>query len=267
MFPLIIMDMRRFSPFRLVYLLFSVFMCVVFIAGIRSFIVIPEQARVARAEIEEMLRKNQEEAERKRQYSLEQAEKRRLEAEAAEAAKPKRLSELYTDASEMRITGIGDSVMLAALPQLYERFPNGYFDAVFGRTLFEGRSTVYALEESGELGEAIVYSLTTNSYVEEADIEDLIAHSAGRPTFWITTYGVSNDSNAKMRNVTSRYDNAYMIEWENLAMQHISEWILPDGLHPNEEGSRAYAQLICDTITHELLYVPDHRKERLDVEK
>ncbi|MBP3891956.1 MAG: hypothetical protein J6D29_07265 [Solobacterium sp.] len=231
---------------RLIFLFVSMILCIVFAIGVYDFFTIPPKAKAAAEEIEVMLRKNQEEANERRKQAREEARQR-------EEDKPATLRDLYTDASQMNVVGVGDSVMLAALPQLYERFPNGYFDAVFGRTLYEGRNTVYELEQEDGFGDVVVYSLITNSYVEEADIEDIIAHSGGRPTFWITTFGVTNDSNAKLQNVLKRHSNAYLIDWETLAMEHIGEYILSDGLHPNEVGSRAYAELIRRTINNALL--------------
>jgi lysophospholipase L1-like esterase len=64
----------------------------------------------------------------------------------------------------------------------------------------------------------------------------------------MTTVGVSNDSNAKTRDAISRYDNAFIIDWESEATEHLSTYILADGLHPTPEGAAAYAQLIHDTI-------------------
>ena len=239
---------------RIAYLVFTAVMCFFFVSGVWHFFTVPAAAKAEAEEIERMLRKNQEEAEERLRQAREKAMQEQQE-KLEGLPKGKKLYELYRDASQMNVTGIGDSVMLAALPQLYEQFPNGSVDAVFGRTLFEGRPRVYQMEADDAFGDAIVYSLITNSYVEESDIEDIIDHSCGRPTFWITTYGVANDSNAKMRRVAARRDDAYIIEWEDLAMKH-REWILGDGLHPNETGSRAYAKLICDTITKELLKGP-----------
>ena len=84
--------------------------------------------------------------------------------------------------------------------------------------------------------------------VKEADIEELIGYCGDRPTFWMTTVGVSNDSNAKTRDAISRYENAFIIDWESEATEHLSTYILADGLHPTPEGAAAYAQLIHDTI-------------------
>ncbi len=240
--------MSRNPLIRVVYFIMTVFMAVVFVSGVHSFFTVPGEARAEAEEIERMLREQQEEEERLRREREE--ELRRQEEE--ERLHPYR--KLFSDANEMQVIGIGDSVMLAALPQMYGTFPNGYFDAVFGRTIYDGKKTLYALEEAGTLGDVIVFCLGANSYIEEADVEELIQHSGGRPTFWVTTFGVSNDSTDKMRNVAARYDNAYMVEWGAVAREHINEYILADGLHPNDAGSWAYAELIRETINEALLY-------------
>ena len=110
-----------------------------------------------------------------------------------------------------------------------------------------GKQVAAGYAENGTLGDVVVFSLGTNSYIEEADVEELINYCGDRPNFWITTYGVANDSNEKTRNVIARHDRSFMIDWESVALAHPG-YILADGLHPNAEGSVAYAQCIHDTI-------------------
>ena len=224
-------------------------MAALFVLGVRSFFVVPPEAKREAAEIEAELRRQQEEAEARRQAQMEELARRAAEQKRIEedlAAHP--LKAKYTDAAEMAVVGIGDSVMLGAVSALYETFPNGYFDAVFGRTMYDGKRVVQSMAEQGTLGDVVVFSLGTNSYIEEADIEELIQYCGDRPTFWITTFGVSNDSNEKTAHVVESHDKAYIIDWETLANEHYNAYILADGLHPTPEGAAAYAQLIHDTI-------------------
>ena len=245
---------------RMANLIFTIFMMVLFGLGIRSFFVVPPQAKKEAAEIEEMLRKQQAaEEERKRQLQEELARKaaeeeaRRKEEE--ELAKNP-LRGMYNDASEMVVVGIGDSVMLGALDALYAEFPNGYFDAVFGRTIYDGKRVCASMSESNTLGDVVVFSLGANSYIQEEDVEELIGYCGDRPTFWITTVGVTNDSNEKTRNVVARHEKAYMVDWETLAKENVRSYILADGLHPTAEGAVAYAQLIHDEINADALAKP-----------
>ena len=227
--------------------------------GAYGLVSAPAKAKAAQDEIERQLREAQEEADRKKQEALEEADRKKLEALAgktrseivAEDVTVDMLRKRYDSAEEMFVTGIGDSVMLAATDRLYERFPKGYFDAVFGSTIYECTDRLIDLEASGNLGDVIVLSVGTNCYINPQDCVAIIEHCGGRPTFWLTTYGVSNDSNEVMESVVSQYDNAFMIDWESYAMPH-PEWIMDDHLHPNDAGSQAYAQLIAEQITADL---------------
>ncbi len=237
-------SVRKIKVIPLLTLLFTVFMAGVFVMGVISFITVPPIAAVEAKEIEEMLRKQQEEAERQRIKQEEELARRRALEEEIE----KNPLLVHDDASELQVTGIGDSVMLSATNALYKTFPNGYFDAKFGRTIYEGKIILQGLEEKDSLGDVIVFSLGTNCIIEEEDLEDLISHCGGKPTFWITTYGVANDSNEKMTALCEKYDNAYMVDWETLALANYKEYVLADRLHPTEKGSAAYAELIRQRI-------------------
>ena len=238
-------SVRKIKVIPLLTLLFTVFMAGVFVMGVYSFITVPPIAAVEAKEIEEMLKKQQEEAERQRiKQEEELARRKALEEEIA-----KNPLLVYDDAAELQVTGIGDSVMLAATNALYKTFPHGYFDAKYGRTIYQGKKVLQELEEKGTLGDVIVFSLGTNCIIKEDDLEDLVSHCGGKPTFWITTYGVANDSNEKMTALTEKYDNAFMIDWETLALANRKEYVLPDRLHPTDKGSAAYAELIRQRIT------------------
>jgi len=232
------------KAFRFIYILFSVAIIGICLYGIYSFFTVPSKAIESQKEIENMIRENQEESEKLKE--------KQKELSGAYDNNNEALYNLYENAAQMHITAIGDSVMVSALPELQAEFPNSYFDAKFGRTIYEGIEVLKKLEAENSIGEAVIFSLGANSYIQEEDCEELIKHCNGKPTFWITTYGVTNDSNEKMTAVVARHDNAFMIDWETLAMQHPG-WILSDHLHPNREGSAAYADLLNEVITEKLL--------------
>ncbi len=250
----------RNPVFRILMIVFTLCMTGMFAAGAVSFFTVPPKARKEAQEIEEMLRKQQEEEKQRRREkeaelarrAAEEEERRRQEEEynrqVEEELANNPLLGKYSDASELAVVGVGDSGMLSAVNALYAAFPNGYFDAVFGRTLYDGKSTVQRLEANGTLGDVVVFCLGANSYIEESDIAEINSHCGGRPTFWITTYGVSNDSTEKMIHVAETDDKMFIVDWGTLANAHEKEYILTDGLHPNDAGSAAFAELPRDTI-------------------
>lgn len=246
---------------RMGMLLMTAAMAVVFVFGICSFVTAPAQAKAAQEEVERILREKQAKqkkrtAERagKMADNSETKQAVALMQEQLKADQPINLHEQYTDASQLHITGIGDSVMLAASDALYQMFPNSVFDAEFGRPIDEGEKILEQKEAAGELGDCVFLSLITNTSlnVTEEKVENLIAHCDGRPVFFTTTYGIDPTSNTVMENVVSRHRNVYIIDWGSLASQH-PEWILSDGLHPNAEGSQAYAQLVHDEIQKDII--------------
>lgn len=225
-------------------------MLVMSLIGVYGFITAPAKAKAHQKEVEELLLKRQEEAD-KMKNAIEH-----LGDEGETEFNPDLLRYKYTNAKQMRVVGIGDSVMLTAAPQLNEVFPHGYFNVVYGRTMADGQDALEELEAQGKLGDVVVFGLGTNSYISDADCESLIRHSGNRPVFFITTYGVSNDSNEVMTRVANQHDNAFMIDWETLALDHRSEYILSDALHPTVTGSYAYAELIARSINEKVLGNP-----------
>lgn len=248
---------------RSVFLIFSFLMLLACLIGIGSTIIVPYQLREENRKIEEMIRLNQEkaqkeieEAKKEKEEALQKAKEEKEEAlQKVTENKPltiKELKNLYEDASEMNLTFIGDSVTLAAYDALAQQFPNAYIDAEFGRVLNGSLEVLKQLEENNQLGSVVIFSVGTNSWITEENVEELIAHCDSRPVFFMTTYGVSNDSNEKTSAVCDRHENAWMIDWETLATKHANEYILADHLHPNEEGSKAYATLINEEVTTKL---------------
>ena len=241
------------------FIILTLFMIGLVWTGIYGILTAQVKAKAAMAEAEEKLKAAQKKAEKKKQEILAQQEKAKLNEIAGKArdelipedVTTEMLQKRYEDSSDMYVTGIGDSVMLAATDALYAQFPNAYIDAVFGSTIFECTDRLIDLENKNMLGDVVVLSVGANSYISAEDCEKIIANCAGRPTFWLTTYGVSNDSNEVMEGVVAQHDDAWMIDWESEAMPH-PEWILDDHLHPNDEGSKAYAELIRSEINKDL---------------
>ncbi len=243
----------------------SAVMACVCLYGIFALLVLAPKAAASRDEIETMLRENQRmETERRilrlRQLSLQNGTDFKTDATVKEYVMSAGTGTTYvpvalryTDARQMEIVGVGDSVMVSGLSALYATFPNGYFDALFGRTIYAGIEVLRGLEQSGHLGDVLVFSLGANSYIQEEDVEELIRLSDGHPTFFISAYGVSNDSNDVMKRVIARHPDAYYIDWESVAFPNRARYILSDGLHLTDAGAEVYANLIADEITKELI--------------
>ncbi len=232
------------------------------IYGIYGFFTIPPKAAAKQQEIEELLRENQ------------KAEEKRKAAIAAKTPEPTptpvpcivnvkdpfRYWQRYSDAGEMKILYVGDSVTLAALNRLYERFPEGTIDAVYGRVIGSGPQVLSSYRESGVSYDAVVLQLFTNMpVISEEDCQMLYDQISDKPSFWVTAYGVGNNANEILNAFVPAHENCYLIDWNEYANGH-QDWMLADNLHPNDTGSQELANLAAQRINEVLLSPSEEEK-------
>lgn len=156
--------------------------------------------------------------------------------------------ELKKVVSNLSIVGIGDSVMLGAIDELQNKFPNGYFDAAVSRTAYVANGIVQNLSYAGLLGEPIVINLGANGDCDDYT-KDLIMKSIGnRKVFWLN---VTNDNdvgvNDDLVRYASKYKNLYVIDWNSISKGHY-DYFVADGIHLTAKGKKAFVNAIYDSI-------------------
>ncbi len=264
------MDNMGKSRPSVLFRIFSAAMGVLCIYGVYGFFTVPPKAAAEQKAIEEMLKENQRIAEE------------RMAALAAKTPEPTpeptptpipcvenendpfKYWQTYTEAGEMKILYIGDSVTLAALNRLYERFPNGTIDAVYGRVIGSGPQVISAYKENGTEYDAVVLQLFTNvAVISEEDCQKLYDLISDKPSFWITAYGVGNNANQILNSFVPAHEYCYLIDWNEYAYGHF-EWMLADNLHPNDTGSQELANLTAQRINEVLLSPSEEEKACLE---
>ncbi len=98
----------------------------------------------------------------------------------------------------------------------------------------------------------MVVSLGTNGPLYEQPVDDLLnALGSDREIFWVNVYGPylewQDDVNQTIDQLAKTHKNVHKVDWYSLIKEH-PEWLISDGIHPEEEGQNAYAQLIRETI-------------------
>ena len=213
--------------------------------------------------LEEQLNQNEKEMEEKQK---EYAKKLKLEEDQLNSA----LAEIEGNESDLEnyihqlpIIGIGDSVMLGALPSLYEEFPNGYFDAKVSRTDYEANRILQDIKNQGFLGNPIVMSLGTNGQCGARCQDDILSTIGERELFWIN---VVNDAsvhvNAGLNRLATNYSNVHIVDWANASNGH-SEYFVADGIHLTESGKVAFSKTLYDTIYQNYKQQIAAKKEQL----
>ena len=168
--------------------------------------------------------------------------------------------ELKEKVKNLRVTGVGDSVMLGAVTNLYEAFPNGYFDAQISRTAWVVNDILVDIKNKGMLGDIVVLNLGANGDCSEACKDKIVKTIGEREIFWIN---VTNDQevkvNDKLQAYAQKYDNVHIIDWNSISKGH-KEYFVADGIHLTSAGRKAYTKAINEAIYN--LYLEEYNKEK-----
>jgi peptidoglycan/LPS O-acetylase OafA/YrhL len=168
-----------------------------------------------------------------------------------------------------QITAIGDSVMLAAAPELEARFPGISIDAAVSRRLPQAVDIVDADVAAETLRPVVVVGLATNGPIDRTTLQrirddlgpdrELVVVSAQAPRGWI------DPNNAILSAFADRYRDVELADWHGAAQPILGE-LNRDQIHFGPTGARAYTDAIQQALERlaELPAVhdapPDHRR-------
>ena len=153
--------------------------------------------------------------------------------------------------SNLPITGIGDSVMLGAIQNLNNQFPNGYIDAKVSRTAWKAASILNELNEKNMLGNPIIINLGANGDCSTSCKQEIMNICGNRKVYWLNTTN-NQDSNVRLKNFASSYSNLHIIDWYTLSLGH-SEYFYADGIHLTGIGRKVYTEVIFNAIYQDYL--------------
>jgi len=163
--------------------------------------------------------------------------------------------------TNLNIIGIGDSVMLGAIDHLYQKFPNGYFDAQISRTAWMANGILTKLKSNNMLGNVVVLNLGSNGDCPEWCKKEIMDTIGNRKVFWINTTNY-NYVNNELISLSKKYDNLYIIDWKNISKNH-PEYFIADKIHLTAKGKEVYAKVIYDSIYEVYLEEYNIKKENL----
>lgn len=145
------------------------------------------------------------------------------------------------------ITAVGDSVMLASAPALYERLPGIDVDAAVSRQGWAGPKILEKLAATGKLRAHVVVSLGTNGSVSDEDLQriadvvgrdrDLVLVNAHAPRDWIA--GV----NSELTKFADSRSGVVVADWSDAIGAH-EDLLAGDRIHPGMAGGRIFAEVV-----------------------
>ncbi|WP_424215853.1 acyltransferase family protein (plasmid) [Streptomyces sp. BI20] len=155
-----------------------------------------------------------------------------------------------------KVTAIGDSVMIAAAPQLKQRFPEIAVDAEVGRQLSALVREVDALKSRGPLGDSLVIGLGTNGVGGEKDLQAAIDRVGPAERVVLVTVhvpdGWQDSVNRAIRRVAAKNSSHVAVaDWDRAITGH-DDLLAGDHTHPGPGGAKIYA----DTVAAALASLP-----------
>ena len=172
-------------------------------------------------------------------------EERAAQAAAEAAANPAQPTQIATGE---RITALGDSVLLAASPQLHEQFPGIIVDATVSRQMDAAPELVQAYLSAGQLRDVVVLALGTNGPIDRETLEEvrsivgpdrmLVLVNVQAPRDW--TEGV----NQTLEAFAGRYRNVELANWQAAIAPSVGE-LAEDQIHP---GGPVTGGIYCDAV-------------------
>ena len=149
---------------------------------------------------------------------------------------------------KLTVIGVGDSVMLGAVNNLYEMFPNGYFDAQVSRSTWTVNGILQDLKNKNMLGEVVVINMGANGDCSEACKEEIMKTIGNRKAFWLTnTCQETAYVNDNIIEFAKKYPNLHILDWKTLSNGH-DEYFYADGIHLTIPGRIAYTEVIYNAI-------------------
>ncbi len=174
-------------------------------------------------------------------------------------------TKLTSAVENLSIVGVGDSIMLGAVPNLYAKFPNGYFDAKISRTAWVANGILVDLKNKNMLGNPIVLNLGANGDCPYSCKREILNTCSGRDIFWVN---VTNDRdvhvNSGLNSLAASYPNLHIIDWASTSRGH-PEYFIADGIHLTPEGVTAYVNTIFSSIYN--LYQQKYQSAREEIIK
>ena len=252
----------KFKENKILNWIIRVIIIIISLFGIYQYAISKDHTAEMKA-LEKQLNENAEMMKLKQEEYAKQLEKEREEFELQLKNLEDGVADLDEVIPNLHLVGVGDSVMLGAVTDLYKEFPKGYFDAKESRTAWVVNDILKGLKVSNMLGNPIVFGLGANGDCPEWCKLEILNTIEDRNIFWITTtWDKGNYVNNNIKDFASKHDNVYVIDWAEISKGH-DEYFVVDGIHLTEIGREAYSKAIYDSIKEAYVNEYNNKKDAM----
>ncbi len=148
----------------------------------------------------------------------------------------------------LRVTAIGDSVMLGAAHQLAEDVPGIDLDASVGRQVAEVIALLEERKASGKLGEVVLLHIGNNGRFNASQFDRIMEVVGPERRVVFLTLKVSRSWEESNNRVISegveRHEGAFLVDWR-AALKERPEVLWKDGTHLRPEWASFYVELLA----------------------
>ena len=150
------------------------------------------------------------------------------------------------------ITAIGDSVMLAAAPELTRAFPGIDIDAVVSRQMNQAPALVAERMKNKTMRPILVLSLGTNGPIARSTIAKVKELIGPKTKLVVVNLHVPRDWNDRNNRIINKFGREYrsveVANWHDAIDPHLNV-LSSDQIHPGgPKGGRIYARSIRDAL-------------------
>ncbi len=150
-----------------------------------------------------------------------------------------------------QIVAIGDSVMLAAAPELHAAYPGILVDAVVSRQMRQLPEIVAGMVEQGTMRDTVVLGLGTNGSITRGTLEEVVdllpsdvrvvVVNVQAPRDWVD--GV----NRELEQFALEHRNVELANWRDAIAPRL-DLLGRDRIHPADEGAKVYVGAVTDAL-------------------
>ena len=148
----------------------------------------------------------------------------------------------------MRVTAIGDSVMLGAARELADSVPGIDLDAELGRQVWQAIRMLEDRKENGLLGEIVLLHLGNNGAFSKIEFDRIMEVVGEERRVVFLTLKVERSweegNNEVISEGVRQYPQALLVDWRE-AIGGRPELLWTDGTHLRPEGATFYVKLLA----------------------
>lgn len=219
-----------------------------------SLIIAPSGRTEASVALQKKLEQNKKIIENKNEKTVSSSSTESKEKETTETSNQEANDTLTNEEStylkKIKLTAIGDSLLLSAAPEVQDVFPDNFIDAEVGRQLVDSEDVFKKAASDKKIGDAILVVLGTNGSFDSKDIDNIMNNLEGKPVFFVNTMvqrSWQKAVNDELDKTAKRYKNAHVIDWKSYS-EGKQTWFEADDLHLTPEGATAFSNLVGKNV-------------------